>query len=192
MKSSAYIQFNESQLEKIGNTIVYLSSKIPNLSKTKLLKLLYILDEMSIKKGGIPFLNLTYKVWRLGPVSQELFIDLSSETKLLDGYIEKHLDEEKTYIMPKSAFNDDEFSDNDMELMDYVINKYGDKTGKNLVSYTHRINSPWRNTAAENNVLDLLEKEGGINSTDFVIDMSELIAHDERKKEIYCNYLECH
>lgn len=191
MKNYSYIQFNESQLEKIGYTIVYLSSKIPNLSKTKLLKLLYILDEMSIKKGGIPFLNLTYKLWKLGPVSEELFVDLSSKTKLLKGYIEKRMDDEKTYIKPKTPFVDDEFSDNDMDLMDYVIEKYGSKTANNLISYTHRANSPWYNTAVKNNVLELLEKEL-INKTDFTIDMSQLISHDERKKEIYTNYLECY
>lgn len=191
MKNSAYIQFNESQLDKIGNTIVYLSTKIPNLSKTKLLKLLYILDEMSIKKGGIPFINLTYKLWKLGPVSEELFIDLSTNTKLLESYIIKYVKGEKTYIKPNREFNDDEFSDNDIDLLNYVIDKYGDKNARQLIHYTHRANSPWRNTAIEKNVLDLLENEK-INNTDFVIDMSELVAHDERKKEIYNNYLECH
>ena len=48
---------------------------------------IYILDEISIKKSGLPFLNLKYKVWKFGPVSEELFIDLSSETKLLEDYI---------------------------------------------------------------------------------------------------------
>ena len=191
MKNSAYIQFNESQLDKIGNTIVYLSTKIPNLSKTKLLKLLYILDEMSIKKGGIPFINLTYKLWKLGPVSEELLIDLSTNTKLLESYIIKYVKGEKTYIKPNREFNDDEFSDNDIDLLNYVIDKYGDKNARQLIHYTHRANSPWRNTAIEKNVLDLLENEK-INNTDFVIDMSELVAHDERKKEIYNNYLECH
>lgn len=192
MKNSAYIQFNESQLDKIGNTIVYLSTKIPNLSKTKLLKLLYILDEMSIKKGGIPFINLTYKLWKLGPVSEELFIDLSSDNvKLLESFIDKQCLREGTYIKPKKEFNDDEFSDNDIDLLNYVIDKYGDKNARQLIHYTHRANSPWRNTAIEKNVLDLLENEK-INNTDFVIDMSELVAHDERKKEIYNNYLECH
>lgn len=190
MKNKAYIQFNESQLDKIGNTIVYLSLKIQNLSKTKLLKLLYILDEMSIKKSGIPFVNLTYKLWKLGPVSEELFIDLSTRTKLLEPYINKHIDGERTYIKARKEFNDDEFSDNDIELLDVVIDRYGDKTARDLIYYTHRENSPWHNTAIEKNVLSVLENES-VNNTDFVIDMSQLIAHDERKKEIYLNYLEC-
>ena len=58
MKNNTYTQYNEAQLNKIGNTAIYLSERIPNLSKTKFLKLLYILDELSIKQSGIPFLNL--------------------------------------------------------------------------------------------------------------------------------------
>ena len=43
-----YVQYREDQLEKLGNTAVYLSDHISDLSKTKLLKLLYLLDERSI------------------------------------------------------------------------------------------------------------------------------------------------
>ena len=153
MSTIAYIKFNQNQLEKIGNTVVYLSQNIPNLSKTKLLKLLYILDEISIKKSGLPFLNLKYKVWKFGPVSEELFIDLSSETKLLEDYIEKNNDDGVNYIRPVVDFNDDEFSDNDIDLMDSIIEKFGNKSAKELIAYTHRVNSPWYNTAKDNDVL---------------------------------------
>ncbi len=184
-----YIKFSSDQLEKIGNTVVYLAERIPQLSKTKLLKLLYILDEISIKKSGIPILNLKYKVWKFGPVSEELFIDLSTEPTLLDKFIEREND--GSHIKAKVGFNDDEFSDNDIELMNFVIEKFGNKSAKDLVSYTHRINSPWYNTAKENSVLELLEKEI-INNTEFLIDMGQIISHDERKLEIYSEYLESH
>jgi uncharacterized phage-associated protein len=184
-----YIKFNSDQLEKIGNTVVYLADRIPQLSKTKLLKLLYILDEISIKKSGIPILNLKYKVWKFGPVSEELFIDLSSETTLLEKFINR--DSEGSYIVSKIDFNEDEFSENDIELMNFVIDKYGSKTAKELISYTHRINSPWYNTAKENSVLELLENEI-INNTEFLIDMGMIISHDERKLEIYSEYIESH
>ncbi len=58
--------YSQEQTSKIGNTVVYLASNVENSSKTKLLKLLYLLDEISIKTSGIPFLNLQYKdmeVW---------------------------------------------------------------------------------------------------------------------------------
>ena len=189
MSTIAYIKFNQNQLEKIGNTVVYLSQNIPNLSKTKLLKLLYILDEISIKKSGLPFLNLKYKVWKFGPVSEELFIDLSSETKLLEDYIEKNNDDGVNYIRPVVDFIDDEFSDNDIDLMDSIIEKFGNKSAKELIAYTHRVNSPWYNTAKENDVLELLESEI-INNTEYLIDMSQLIAHDDRKRGIYSDYIE--
>ena len=82
MNNSIYVKLSKSQIDKIGNTMVYLSKNIKRLSKTKLLKLLYILDEISIKSSGIPFLNLQYKVWKYGPVSAELFIDLSQKNDL--------------------------------------------------------------------------------------------------------------
>lgn len=184
-----YIQFSNDQLEKVGNAVVYFATAIPELSKTKLLKLLYILDEISIKRSGIPILNLKYKVWKFGPVSEELFIDLSSEPTLLDKYI--HRENDGNYIKPKISFCDDEFSDNDIELIDFVIEKFGNMSAKDLVSYTHRINSPWYNTAKENSVLELLEQEL-INNTEYIIDMGQIVAHDPRKFALYTDYVESH
>ncbi|MEF3077374.1 Panacea domain-containing protein [Winogradskyella poriferorum] len=185
----SYIKLSNDQIDKVGNSIIYLSEKIGELSKTKALKLIYILDELSIKKSGIPFFNLKYKVWKFGPVSEEIFIDLSSETTLLKDYIERTSEEGVTVIRPIVDFNDDEFSDNDIDLLDFVIEKFGDKTAKDLVYYTHRKNSPWHNTAKENSVLELLEKEE-INNTELLIDMASLINHDERKKVVYSDYIE--
>lgn len=190
MNTLPYIQFTADQLDKIGNTVIYLAEKIPKLSKTKLLKLLYILDEISIKKSGIPLLNLKYKVWKFGPVSEELFIDLSTEPNLLSKFITLSQDQ-GNYIKAKQAFVDDEFSDNDIELIDHVVEKYGNLSGRELVSYTHRINSPWYNTAKEHSVLELLTNEK-INNTEYVIDMGQIISHDLRKSEIYSDCLELH
>lgn len=191
MNNKEYIQFSKTQLDKIGNTVVYLSNKIDKLTKTKLLKLLYILDEISIKKSGIPFLNLPYKVWKFGPVCEELFIDLSSEPKLLENFIQKNNEDGVGLIIPIAEFNNDEFSLNDIEIMDSVIEIFGNQSTKELVNYTHRTNSPWKNTAIENNVLALLEK-GDINHTELFIDMSQLVSHDQLKKGIYSEFIESH
>lgn len=191
MEKATYIKLSNTQIDKVGNAIVYLSNKIPNLSKTKALKLIYILDELSIKKSGIPYFNLKYKVWKFGPVSEEIFIDLSSETTLLRDYIERSSEEGTTVIKPISEFNDDEFSDNDIVLLDFVIERFGQQTAKELVFYTHRKNSPWHNTALENSVLELLENEE-INNTELLIDMGSLISHDERKKMVYDDFQESH
>lgn len=187
MVTLPYIKYNSQQLSKIGNAAAYLAAKVPMLSKTKFLKLLYILDEVSIKKSGVPFFNLKYKVWKFGPVSEELFVDLSSEPTLLKNYIKRELNNSHNVIVPAVEFNDDEFSDNDMELMDMVIAQFGNKTSKELITYTHRINSPWHITAQQHSVLELLESEV-INNTEYLVDMSVLVAHDDRKKQLFEQY----
>lgn len=185
MKNNTYTQYNEAQLNKIGNTAIYLSERIPNLSKTKFLKLLYILDELSIKQSGIPFLNLDYKVWKFGPVAEPIFIDLSSEMSLLAPFIKSN---QKGHLSAKKAFKDDEFSDNDIELLDEVIKSFGNKTAKELVAYTHNEESLWNKTARENKVLNLLENET-INSTNLYLNLADLVANDPRKKAIYEDYV---
>lgn len=189
MTSQPYITYTNDQLNKIGHTVIYLANHVPQLTKTKLLKLLYIIEEVSIQKWGIPVLNLKFKVWKFGPVSEELFVDLSTDTVLLSKFIIKQHDD--AVIRPKLAFSDDEFSDNDIEVLEHIVSHFGQQTATELVSYTHRHNSPWHNTAKQHNVLELLENEK-INNTEFVIDMAQLIANDPLKTEIYLDYLETH
>lgn len=177
------------QMDKIGNSMIFLSKEIPNISKTKMLKLLYLLDEFSIKNSGIPFFNLQYKAWKLGPVAEEIFIELSDKPLRLGKYINIQNTEKGSIILPKSDFCDDEFSDNDIELLEYIAKKFKDVSAKQLIDYTHRPNSPWRNTVEENGVYDLLE-QGNINNTEIVIDMSCLVSHDECKKSIFELYIE--
>lgn len=186
MKKCSYIKYTENQLDKIGNTAIYLSERIKDLSKTKFLKILYILDEESITSSGIPFFNLQYKVWKYGPVAEPIFIDLSSEIKLLGSFISK---DEKGHLFPNKKFNDDEFSDNEIALLDKVIAQFGNETAKSLVSYTHRSDSLWHKKAKEENVFDDLINEN-IANTDFVIDLADLVADDQRKKTIYASYIE--
>ncbi|MDI9605335.1 MAG: DUF4065 domain-containing protein, partial [Bacteroidota bacterium] len=87
MNPKPYYKLTDEQLDKVGNAMVFLSRGIPDISKTKLLKLMYMLDEISIIRSGIPFFNLQYKVWKLGPVTEEIFIELSDELTWLDKYV---------------------------------------------------------------------------------------------------------
>ena len=191
-----YVQYREDQLDKLGNTAVYLSEHISDLSKTKLLKLLYLLDERSILERGFPFLNLQYKVWKIGPVAQPVFVDLSSEITMLAPYVHyvrnepcRTSDSDWQRLAPNGPFCDDEFSAYDIELMDRVISEYGKLTAKELVNATHRPGSLWYETARENGVLEPLENER-INSTDFTLDMGRLVTDDPYKKEKYESYRE--
>ena len=181
--------YTKEQIEKIGNTIVFLSTEIKEISKTKLLKLLYILDEISIKKSGIPFLNLEYKAWKFGPVANDIFVELSSDPSILKDFITRENKDGRSYISPKQKFVDDEFTQNEIDLMNSVVDKFRNSNTSDLISYTHREKSPWYNIAVENSVYELLEA-GEISTTEYIVNMKELVEHDERKKAIYEDYLE--
>lgn len=57
---------------------------------------------------------------------KDLFIDLSETPIILDGYVEKEVEDGKTYIKAATTFSDDELSDNDMVVMDdYIEKKHG-------------------------------------------------------------------
>lgn len=171
------IAFTKNQIDKIGNTIVYLSNDMSDLTKTKILKILFLLEEASIKKYGYPFFGIDFQIWKLGPVVKDIFIDLSEESpSLLSDYIIR--DESNISIFKSiQSFNDDEFSDNDIELLKIISSFVKDKNASKLVKITHSPNSLWRKSAIKNGVMELLEDEL-INSTEFNVDFSLLFEND--------------
>ncbi|MDM1441897.1 SocA family protein [Myroides odoratimimus] len=191
MSNKQYFILSQEQIDKVGNAIIYLCESIGPMPKIKILKLIYILDEISIKKSGVPFFNLPYKVWKFGPVAEDIFVDLTTDLSKLKPYIikEKKEEEEEANFAPIASFNDDEFTNNDIKLMDLVIKQYGELDSQQLVEVTHRKNAPWYNIAVKHNILDLLLTEK-ISNTEYMIDFIDLIAHDETKKMIYQDYLE--
>lgn len=168
--------------EKLGNTVVYIASHTNNLSKTKLLKLLYFMEEYSVRRFHTPFLGLPFEVWQAGPVVKDVFIDLAETPVLLDGYVTKQVKGEATYILPIREFCDDEFSDNDLVVMQEVMKKYGDKTAKELVALTHRKGSLWYNIANRKRLLHPFANNL-MNNSDYTIDFSEELT--ESGKEFY-------
>ena len=169
--------FSSSEIDKLGNTIIYLTCKIPDLSKTKLLKLLYLLEHCSVRLNKVPFMNLEFEVWQAGPVSKDVFVDLSNdEQSLLKDYVKMETKPGMpgTYVKPLREFCDDEFSDNDMELMDSIIKKFGEKTATELVSICHKENRPWYQIAQEKGILNDFQS-GCLTSSDYKIDLSDLL-----------------
>ncbi len=183
--------YTKDQIDKIGNAIVYLAERIKPLSKTKLLKLVYLIEEISIKKSGIPFFNLRFDVWKLGPVSRDIFIELSSEPVILSEYIsiEKTPHDNNIYVNPKTKFCDDEFSNNDIGILNYVVDTFKTSSAQDLIKLTHRKHSPWYLTAKKNNILEHLES-GKLNSTDIEIDFTELFHDSPLHKEIFMEHKE--
>lgn len=186
--------FSTQERVKLGNTIIYLAENCPNLYKTKLLKLLYLIEEASVKKYARPFLNLDFYVWQMGPISRELFVELSSEKpNLLEEFIILERSEsglgETTLIKPKQRFDDSEFSDSDLLLLQTIVRDFGEKSGKELIGITHTPHSLWYKFAESNGLLSefALKKT---NLSDVRIKLDALYEQDEEKRKRYLHALE--
>ena len=176
--------FTSQQINKLGNTLVYLANNVGELNKTKILKLLYLIEEKSIKKFGYPFFGVNFQLWKFGPVLKDIYIDLSEETpQILAGYITR-ADYDNKLFVPIAEFSDDEFSDNDMYLLDSIVDFARHKTAGDLVDVTHTENSLWKLSALKNGVYEQLEAKE-LNSTEYLIDFSLLFDNNTFQKERY-------
>lgn len=174
------LKLSVADKEKLGNAVVYIANNINDLSKTKLLKLLFFMEEYSVCRFQTPFLGLQYEVWQAGPVIKDVFIDLSETPILLEKYIKKEVKNGNTYIMAVSEFSNNEFSDNDMLVMRDIIVKYGGMTATDLVQLTHKKGSLWYNAAKNNNLLEDFEQKR-INNSEVLIDFADELSGCDRQ-----------
>jgi uncharacterized phage-associated protein len=180
--------YTQEQLERLGNTILFLEQKISPLYKTKLLKLVYLLDELSTARNGIPFLGLDYKLWQAGPVNSDLYEELN-QPYLLESFIDLKQDELGTRVSGKKPFSDDEFSEMEINLLNEIATRYKTMSSEKLVEITHRKSAPWYIKAQENNLIDAFN-ERKINTTDIPVDLTLLIKNDEKKMAMYKENIE--
>lgn len=178
-----------SEIEKIGNTLIYLQEKIGDkISKTKAIKLLYFLEEFSMKRYNKPFLNLEWEVWHLGPVSEEIYAEINDPYVLSDHIVHSHVDGiSGCFITAKHEFVDDEFSDADIELMDLLIKELGHLNAADLIERTHQKNTLWYKIAKEKDLLESFNNRT-LKTTDHKINLSDLLS--EENMSVYKSYIE--
>lgn len=167
--------------DKIGNLMILLATKVRPLYHTKLIKLLYLIDEAKVKDNGVPITWLDYKVWQFGPVAPEVYF-LKDGNSVFNAYIDTQKNDSGTLIVPKCEFYDGDFSDKDLEIIEDVIQKYGSMSSEGLVNITHEPNSLWSKTK-EANGLDFSSSIANISNIS--IDFTELIKDDEIKLDNY-------
>lgn len=174
---------------KIGNLLLYMANNTKSLSVTKALKLLYIIDETSMREVGVPVTWSGYKVWKYGPVSQDVYDALNTPdfcTFDFNSFIKvnKKVDKEghsSQFIKATTKFDDSEFTDYELELIDRIINKYGSKNAEDLVDILHTGGSLWSKQVDENQ-LDF-ELQGG--RSDVIVPLTDLLNDSSEKQEIY-------
>jgi len=170
-------KFSKSDRAKLGNTVVYISNKVQHLHKTKLLKLLYLMEESMVKAYHVPFLAIPYETWKLGPVQKDVFVEISDGAKdLLAEYISVNSDEE---IVARAAFDDSEFSDAEIGMMNSVLKKYGKCSAEQLVDLLHQKDGLWYQTASAHGLIEAFN-DNLENNSDVRLEFSNLLSGCER------------
>ena len=167
---------------KIGNLIAMLAMKIPNLYSTKVLKMLYLIDETSVKETGLTVTDLNYKVWIKGPVPVPVYFDLLHEDSILKEYFDTkrvcitNNKKAAIQITPKenTTIDDSEFSEYELELIERIVNEFGDWSTTKLIKHLHKEGSAWKKVVDDNN-LDELFAVDEVNVTNYPIDFASLI-----------------
>lgn len=167
-------RLSEDNRRRLGNIMVYIAGHADKPCKTKVLKLLYLMEERWVLTTHTPFTGLPFEVWQHGPVEKDVFIDLSDGPVLLHDYVVMCSDGERTYMGALRNFDEDEFSDNELRMMSDVMKKYGAKTAAELVAVTHRKGSPWHREAEAHGLLDAF-RDSRCNSSDVKIDFSRVL-----------------
>ncbi|WP_300977923.1 Panacea domain-containing protein [Flavobacterium sp.] len=182
--------FRRINNDKIGNVLNYFASQIDYLSMTKTLKLLYILDETSIKETGTPVTWLDYKVWENGPVAidvyneikhQEVFCYHGKELSLLQFIeLEKKFNadrnSEEVFLKPNGYFNKGIFNRYELKLLETIVFKYGNWNATELIHFLHEEGSLWHKMVSEHNLKDHFKQIGKI--TNHSIEFSDLLENN--------------
>ena len=172
-------KFSEDSKRKLGYAIVYLAQNVEDLSKSKLIKLLYLMEEAMVRRYQAPFLALQYEVWQYGPVAKELYVGFSNTPTILREYVYTSATEDGTYIYPNREFDATDFTDSEMEVMADVVRDFGRLKARELKDITHRPDGLWYKKAQSKGLIEAFERQE-CTSSDEEIDFAELLTIELR------------
>jgi len=127
----------------IVESLHYILSKIKKAGKIKLIKLIYLADKYHLLRYGRTVTNDDYYAMERGPVGTTVKDVLSFDKEMLAKdykFVSKLIGKagEDYIAIPATHLHYDHLSDTDREALDFVIEKFGKKTGAQLTTYTHK------------------------------------------------------
>ena len=98
-------------------------------------------------KYHVPFIGMPGEVWQAGPVAKDVFIGPSDVPYILKGFVRTEFRDGGIFIEAIADFDDSEFSKCEIEIMDYVLVRYGNMTASDLFLETCKKDSLWYRAA---------------------------------------------
>lgn len=141
-------------IEKLVNALALFSSAgVTGLSKMKVAKLLYFADKLHMARYGTPITGDVYVAYQHGPIpstTQNLMCELvghsagvsddaigEEDLRLFAEYFRVSGDGGTAEIVAVREPDEDVFSDSEIECLDEVIERFGDKSAAQLRAISH-------------------------------------------------------
>jgi uncharacterized phage-associated protein len=133
--------------EKLLQAIVYFAQHTKNCSKTKLLKLLFLLDFEHFKLTGRSVTGLDYFALPLGPVPATVLAEFEQPAddfeQSIDVVREPFFNFRRQRVTAKTDFNSSLFSRRELRLLEEIATKYREQTATEMVDVVHAENGVW-------------------------------------------------
>lgn len=139
-----------SNEEKLKAIIFYIVERLPhNITRTKLVKLLYLIDLYYAKVKNRSVTDLTYYSYYFGPYSEQIINAISQ----LKGYeIEEYSNiglDGREYYLYKPGMNPrwetpPALQDEELEVLNQVIDEHGNKSLDEILKYVYNT-EPYKN-----------------------------------------------
>lgn len=133
--------------EKLLNAVIYFAKNTQACGKTKILKLLYLLDFEHFKQTGRSVTGLKYYAWRMGPVPVDLYEELDNPEEDFADHARvvsvQAGDWERKEVMPLRDFDPSNFSKRELRLMEQLAETYRESAATAMVNVTHAENDAW-------------------------------------------------
>lgn len=133
--------------QKMIHAIIYFSENTRHCGKTKLHKLLYLLDFEHFQQTGRSVTGLDYFAWKMGPVPVALQNELDDPQEDFQAAIgltcEQVIDLPRLKFEPKCKFDSTLFSKREQNQMCIIAEQYKNKLANEMAEVTHGENHAW-------------------------------------------------
>lgn len=122
-------------IDKVRNMMLFFASKCQNLYKVKLMKLLWFSDALFAQRYNVSMSGLVYQHMPMGalPVVHSDLMDLVPVETIVDDYSQY----ESYKVLPCQDFSEDVFSAEEKDVLNAVVRKFRNYTGKEIANYMH-------------------------------------------------------
>jgi len=128
-------------MDKFKNMVLFFSQNIDKLWKTKLIKLLFYSDFINYNKYSFSISGTPFVHWPYGPVPKHIYglLELLTEDyKVIQSQEYYTCNNEGEIINANESFDENIFSANELETLDFVLNNFKNYTSSYLSDLTHK------------------------------------------------------